>query len=449
MLKSLGSIENSDRSIVLTLDRLIEILIQSISSFEDIRIGTNTKYEMLDIGLAAFSVFFTQSPSFLDHQIQMQKAEGKNNAKSIFRLHEIPTDNHIRKILDGVTPEKLFPVFDQVYTILENSKILDQFTFLENQLLFAFDATGHFSSNKIHCDKCFTMKHSNGETTYLHKAITPVIVQPGNNKVIALPPEYILPQDGAIKQDSELSAMKRWLAKHAQTYSNRSITALGDAIYSNQPNIKRLLEHKFNYIFGVKTGSHNHLFEVVNMIRSAGKIKTIVQEKFQGKSKRFYHYFFVNGISLRKENSITTNYAELVIKNETGEITKIFSCITNHEINDTNIFDIIRAHRSRWKIENENNNELKKRGYNLEHNFGHGKLNLTSTLLTMNLIAFLFHTVLEIVDKKYMILRKHLGAKKVFFQDIRALTKYKYFQSWNVLLQFMLEALEIEFTDSS
>ena len=49
---------------------------------------------------------------------------------------------------------------------------------------------------------------------------------------------------------------------------------------------------------------------------------------------------------------------------------------------------------------NENNNTLKTKGYHLEHNFGHGKQYLSNLLLTLNLLAFLFHTVLEIFDQR-------------------------------------------------
>ena len=48
--------------------------------------------------------------------------------------------------------------------------------------------------------------------------------------------------------------------------------------------------------------------------------------------------------------------------------------------------------RARWKIENETFNVLKTNGYNLEHSFGHGKQTLASVLLTLNLLAFAFHT---------------------------------------------------------
>jgi len=55
--------------------------------------------------------------------------------------------------------------------------------------------------------------------------------------------------------------------------------------------------------------------------------------------------------------------------------------------------------RSRWKIENENNNTLKTKGYHLEHNFGHGKENLCSVLTSLNILAFLMHIFLDFNDR--------------------------------------------------
>jgi hypothetical protein len=61
---------------------------------------------------------------------------------------------------------------------------------------------------------------------------------------------------------------------------------------------------------------------------------------------------------------------------------------------------IVLAGRTRWKVENENNNTLKTKGYNLEHNFGHGKQHLSSLLVTLNILSLLFHTRLELLDLK-------------------------------------------------
>ena len=72
----------------------------------------------------------------------------------------------------------------------------------------------------------------------------------------------------------------------------------------------------------------------------------------------------------------------------------------------------LHAGRSRWKIENENNNTLKTKGYHLEHNFGHGKKGLANLLASMNLLAFLFHTVLDLTCELYGKIRAKLGARR-------------------------------------
>ena len=100
-------------------------------------------------------------------------------------------------------------------------------------------------------------------------------------------------------------------------------------------------------------------------------------------------------------------------------------------------------------MKTKNNNTLKTKGYNLEHNFGHGHQHLASLLATLNILSFLFHTVLDWLDQKYRLLRAHLPTRKTFFEDLRALTRYMYFDSWDHLLTFMLQGLELEIPPNS
>ena len=117
---------------------------------------------------------------------------------------------------------------------------------------------------------------------------------------------------------------------------------------------------------------------------------------------------------------------------------------SNHRITPDTVADIVKAGRARWKVENENNNTLKTKGYHLTHNFGHGKQNLSTVLATLNRLACLFHTVLGMSDAKYQLIRQKLPTRKTFFDDIRALTRYMCFGSWDKLLDFMMRGLEIE-----
>ena len=64
--------------------------------------NNNTQYQMADAILAAFSVFFMQSGSFLAHQRLLQQKNGRNNATSLFEIERIPSDQQIRNLLDPV-----------------------------------------------------------------------------------------------------------------------------------------------------------------------------------------------------------------------------------------------------------------------------------------------------------------------------------------------------------
>ena len=80
----------------------------------------------------------------------------------------------------------------------------------------------------------------------------------------------------------------------------------------------------------------------------------------------------------------------------------------------------------------------------MEHNFGHGKSNLSNILLSLNLISFLFHTILEFFDLRYALIRNDLPTRKMFFNHIKTLTVYICFESWNHMMRFMIKGLEIE-----
>lgn len=68
--------------------------------------GNNQSYTIADAALSAFSVFFTQSPSFLDYQVRMQKQCGRNNEQSLFGVPKIPSQ--IRNLLDPIPQDSLY-----------------------------------------------------------------------------------------------------------------------------------------------------------------------------------------------------------------------------------------------------------------------------------------------------------------------------------------------------
>ncbi|HBD82618.1 MAG TPA: ISNCY family transposase [Dehalococcoidia bacterium] len=402
---------------------------------------------MEDIALSAFSVFFTQCPSFLAYQKAMEKNKGRSNAQSLFQIDRIPTPEHIRDMLDPVEPAELFPVYDSVYEALKEQGVLDDFLGVDGTRLIALDGTWYFSSKSqnIHCPRCSSLNHKNGEVTHFHSAITPVIIGPGQPYAIPLRPEFIVPQDGHEKQDCEINAAKRWLENHSAFYHTGNDTLLGDDLYAHQPFCRRTMLYGFHFIFVCKPDSHTHLYKWVAELESGKDLHRVKMRVKNNKKKWEHHtYHYANAVPLiEQEGALKVNWCEVRVTDTKGNLLHKNAFITDFKITDKNVAWIAASGRARWKIENENNNTLKTKGYHLEHNFGHGKQHLSSLLATMNILAFLFHGFLSFCDEDYRLVRMNLPTRQTFFDDVRALTRYMCFTSWRTLMDFMMRGLEI------
>jgi len=264
-------------------------------------------------------------------------------------------------------------------------------------------------------------------------------------RVIALEPEFIVPQDGHDKQDCEQAAAKRWINEHAEQYASKKVTLSGDDLYCKQPFCELVLDKKFNFLLVCKPESHKTLYEKLESLEADDSLSRLSIHCSTKNGLEVYTYRYVNGVPLRAgEDALLVNWCEVTVTERTdGPVLYYNTFATSHQITDQTVHSIVRDGRTHWKIENENNNVLKNRGYHLEHNFGHGEKHLSSFLLTLNLLAFLFHTILGLVDEKYLLLRKTLSARKTFFNDIRALMRYILFKNWDHLIDFMIEGLEL------
>lgn len=428
-------------------DRLVERWHAVAAGLPDRRAGGNTVYGMADIALSAFAVFFTQCPSFLSFQQNMQKAHGRNNARSLFGVERIPCDNHIRQTLDPVPASELFGLFDDLHQAFAETGLLEAMRAVRNTRLIALDGTWYYSSQseRIHCENCSCLRHADGRTTHYHSAITPVIVSPGHSQVVPLRPEFIRPQDGQAKQDCEINAAKRWLAAHAERYGTGNDTLLGDDLYAHQPFCRQALLHNFHFLFTCKPASHTHLSGWVEALQPGSGLHTL-RQRVKGRRNQWehHHYRWANQAPLtEEEGALKVNWCELTITNGEGKQLYRNSFITDWEITADNVSGLIAAARARWKVENENNNVLKTKGYHLEHNFGHGKKHLSSLLLTMNLLAFSLHTLLEVTDPSYQMVRAAVGARRKFFQHLEAVTAYWFFENWERLMDFMMRGQEV------
>jgi hypothetical protein len=382
----------------LCFEALQSILHQRIDQLPDHRKeGPNPQYRIRDAALGAFGIFFTQSPSFLDYQRTRQQTKGQNNAHTLLGVEQIPCDKQVRTLLEPSAPSHFDLVFGEGFERLAQHRRWAPFRVLGAHLLGAMEGTNSFSSKTIHGHTCLTRPLSHGQTLSYHSAMTPVIGCPGQAQVIALPPEYIMPQDGHAKQAGARAAGTRWSRQHAVHVAPHCVTLLGDELYSHQPFCALVWHHRFNCILTCKPDSHATLAKRLAFWQANDGSTEREGRHGHGRFTEVTRVRSINAVRLRGgDEALPVNWFEITVVNTTtGEQLYHNSCMTTHRLRDDNVMEVAQARRGRWKVANENNNGLKTRGYHLEHNLGHGQQSLSACMLSLNLLACLFHTVLE------------------------------------------------------
>jgi hypothetical protein len=412
-----------------------------LEQLPDGRRGRNGHYSMVDAGLSAFSVFFMQCPSFLEYQRRMQQEHGRNNVQSMFGAHEIPSDNQIRNLLDTVEPQALEPLYETLLEGLMNEGVIERYRTLQGNVLLALDGVTYFSSPTLHCAQCSQRSHA-GRTLYSHSAVTPVLVQPGQDKVVALAPAFVTTQDGSAKQDCELNAARRWLKHHGARWAAFGTVVLGDDLYCHEPFCQALRTQGLDFVLVCKPDSHPTTFEWLQMLERRGDVGSLTIRRSNARKVCFDHYRWAHALPLRDaDDALTVDWCELITTNEAGKVLYRNSFASSLPVSSENVRNIVAAGRARWKIENENNNTLKTKGYHFEHNFGHGKQHLSATLASLIVLAYLLHTVLDWLDERFMHLRKLIACRQRVFDDMRALATYCHFPSWSAMIEFMIQGL--------
>jgi hypothetical protein len=147
-----------------------------------------------------------------------------------------------------------------------------------------------------------------------------------------------------------------------------------------------------SYMIVAKASDHIHLMKIVEQSfadRSGEEFETIEPDS------TILACRFINKVPLNASNpDLLVNYLEYT---ETkGDRKYHISWVTNINFN---VHSVMRAGRFVRKIENETFNTLKNQGYNLEHNYGHGKQYLATVLATLMFLHFL----IDIQHKSWLV----------------------------------------------
>jgi hypothetical protein len=398
--------------------------------------SNDTKYQISDALKSGLAVFYLLNPSMLAFQKSMKKKYKRDNLDTLFGVKNIPSSDQIKNIVDEIDPKDLESVFDDGLRLMKKEGVFAQYRVLDGEIPVAVDGTWHYSSRKVSCDHCLTMttekKDGSQETLYYHDVVAMAIVRYNSSVVIPLVSEFVRNEDGTEKQDCERNAFKRNLARRSSEFRELKPIFLGDDLYSCHSICSDINGRGMSFIFTCKNESHPWIVEQTD----GAPFETYKRTEWNGRNHLQHRYKWVNGIENRADpHYMLVNYLDYEIWNEEkGEVTYHNSWITNKMITASNVVELTKVARSRWKIENEHNNVLKHRGYNLKHNFGHGKNHAADIYCMLHQLSFLIHAIQDLCDEQYKAARATFSSRAEFFAAMRHEINYHFHTDWAELL---------------
>ena len=414
----------------LSADVLYELLRIGFGKIPDHR-GRKCPISLADALMSALAMFALKDPSLL----AFEERRNDDNLMNLFGIAHIPSDTHLREILDPVEPRRLRPLFDAVFRQLQRGKALEPFVFYRGCYLLSVDGTGYFSSSSIHCNSCLEkVDKQTGQVTYQHQMLGAVLVHPDHREVIPLAPEPIEKQDGSEKNDCERNAAKRLLRKIRQEHPHLKLIVVEDGLASNAPHVRELQQLNMHFILGAKPGDHPFLFAQVIAAFEAGRVTTISWTE----DDVLCEISFLNDVPLNESNQdVRVNFLQYGEFYANGEERK-WSWITDLQISRQNAGTLVKGGRCRWKIENETFNTLKNQGYHFEHNYGHGERNLSVVFAMLMMLAFLVDQVQQLCCPLFRAVWKKVGSKRALWERLRSHFWHFIFRSMRHLYQVIL-----------
>jgi hypothetical protein len=368
---------------------------------------------LTDCLMSAFAMFGLKYASLLQFDEDHNSIEAaKHNLKTLYKINAVPSDTYMRERLDEVDPRELRKPFAEIFSKLQRGKALESYRYIDGHYLFSVDGTGFFSSPKIQCKNCCVKEHKDGSKTYYHQVLAGSIVHPAQKQVISFAPEPIMKSDGSTKNDCETNAAKRLIEDFRREHPHLKIIFISDSLLSKGPFLRLLKQNNMHFIMGAKEGDHKTLYEFVQ-----GICKTFEESTEDGTNHQFR---YANNVPLNDSNGdLQINFLDYVETDKKGGKQR-FTWVTDIKITKNNIYQIMRGGRARWKIENETFNTLKNQGYHFEHNFGHGKRNLSTVFAMLMMLAFLVDQVQEFCDAPFQeALKKLKGKRSRLWRSIR------------------------------
>lgn len=425
----------------LTFEAYRSLLSRGFRAVPDERRPSRIEWELHDVLMSAFAMFFFQHPNLLHYQRKMKKATGRANLERLFGVRDVPSDTQMRTVLDtAAAQEPLRRVLPQVFERMQRTGWTVRYVTPLNGVNYytvAVDGSQYFSSANLHCPFCLQRKDKNGDVHYSHTVVGATLVRAGSHDILPLDAEEVRNSDGSVKQDCEIKAGKRLVTRLRQEHRQLAMLVAGDDLYAHEPFIQLLRELRYGFVLVAKPTSHQELFDWVEDLDRMGACVKGRWEEGPASKRRYFAYRMAAQVPLSQSDQVCVNFFEVWERDKNGKQLYHNSWVTDFAVTAENVAVLVGVGRSRWKIENEQFNVHKNQGYELEHNYGHGQHGLSLVFYLLNLLAFVAHLVLQLGDRQYQEARRqetHQG----LWEELRVLFNRFVFESWTALLAFQL-----------
>jgi len=161
-----------------------------------------------DAGMAAFSLFFMQSESFLSHQRRMEHGRNASNCKTLFGIEKIPATItfaicSIRRRPNCSSRARAHSGADAA------TRPMKDFEAARGRVLIALDGSEYFSREKRGCPRCLTRKRFQRQDRELFTVCWRYAGGPPAQRVLPLIRRSSVPQDGAESKNANATQPKR------------------------------------------------------------------------------------------------------------------------------------------------------------------------------------------------------------------------------------------------
>ena len=280
-------------------------------------------------------------------------------------LSEMPHSDTLNYYLERLSPNCLSQLRKKLIQKLIRMKSFQRGKLLGQYWRVILDGTGLFYFKEKHCDNCLvktvTQEDGTKVKTYYHKVLEAKLVL-SEKVVISLDTEFIENEkEDVSKQDCEIEAAKRLLKRLAKDYPKLPVCIQGDNLYEAESLMKICRKKKWKYLFTHKGRRQKLLEESYEWIREGNgsmQVRGIGKEKGNGE--------YINHVEETAGKDETANLFCYSYKTQEGKAV-IFRWLTNIELTEKNLEEMVSAARGRWKIENEGFNNQKNGIYDIEH----------------------------------------------------------------------------------